>query len=139
VSRRKNRPGTVEANAPVMLKLASLRPIVWAPQTLHDLRRFPKHVRREFGRALQFAQAGEKHPAAKPLKGFGGGGVLEIVEDYDRGSYRAVYTVRLSDAVYVLHVFQKKSKRGIETPRSDINLIKERLKWALQNHAKTNG
>jgi phage-related protein len=122
-----------------MLGLASLRPIIWAPQTLRELRSFPKKVKREFGRALQFAQAGDKHPAAKPLKGFGGGGILEIVEDYDRGSYRAVYAIRFKEAVYVLHVFQKKSRKGIETARSDVNLIKERLKWATQMHARKSG
>ena len=122
-----------------MLELASLRPIIWGPRTLQELRSFPKKVKREIGRALQFAQAGEKHPAAKPLRGFGGGGVLEIVEDHDRGSYRAVYTVRFKEAIYVLHVFQKKSRKGIETPQSDLNLIKERLKWATHMHAKKSG
>lgn len=86
------------------------------------------------------AQTGGKHPSAKPLKGFGSAGVLEIVEDFDRNAYRAVYTVRFKDAVYVLHVFQKKSKRGIETPLADIGLIKERLNWAEQCHTqKKNG
>jgi phage-related protein len=121
------------------LELASLRTIIWAPQTLRELRSFPKKVKRGFGRALQFAQAGDKHPAAKPLKGFAGGGILEVVEDYDRSSYRTVYTVRFKEAVYVLHVFQKKSKKGIQTARADVNLIKERLKWATQNHATRNG
>jgi phage-related protein len=130
---------TIDSKKTVRLELASLRPIIWAPQTLRELRSFPKKVKREFGRALQFAQAGDKHPAAKPLKGFGGGGILEIVEDYDRSSYRAVYTVRFKEAVYVLHVFQKKSKKGIETTRSDVNLIKERLRWATQNHAAKSG
>jgi phage-related protein len=128
----------VDVRNPARLELASLRPIFWAPQTLRELRRFPKTVKREFGRALQFAQAGDKHPAAKPLKGFGSG-ILEIVEDYDRSSYRAVYAVRFKEAVYVLHVFQKKSKKGIETPRSDVNLIKERLKWAMQTHTMISG
>lgn len=136
---RRARPGTIEPKRQAILELVSLRPVVWAAGTLREIRSFPKHVRRGFGRALQFAQAGDKHPAAKPLKGFGGGGVLEIVEDYDRGSYRAVYSVRFREAVYVLHVFQKKSKRGVATPRSDISLIKERLKWATQDHAKGNG
>jgi phage-related protein len=122
-----------------MLGLVSLRPIIWAPQTLRELRSFPKKVKREFGRALHFAQAGDKHPAAKPLKGFGGGGILEVVEEYDRGSYRAVYAIRFKEAVYVLHVFQKKSRKGIETARSDVNLIKERLKWATQIHAQKSG
>ena len=135
--RSKNRG--VDPKRVVRLELASLRPIVWGPRTLDELRQFPKKVKREFGRALQFAQAGDKHPAAKPLRGFGGGSILEIVEDYDRGSYRAVYTVRFKEAVYILHVFQKKSKEGIATTRSDVNLIKERLKWATQNHAKKSG
>jgi phage-related protein len=137
--RQKDRRGTIDPKKAAMLELASLRPIIWGPRTLQELRSFPKKVKREFGRALQFAQAGDKHPTAKPLKGFGGGGILEIVEDYDRGSYRAVYTVRFKEAVYVLHVFQKKSKKGIETTRSDLNLIKERLKWATQNHATKSG
>jgi phage-related protein len=132
-------PRIVDPTTSMRLELASLRPIIWAPQTLRELRRFPKKVKREIGRALQFAQAGDKHSAAKPLKGFAGGGILEIVEDYDRGSYRAVYTVRFKEAVYVLQVFQKKSKKGIETTRSDVNLIKERLKWVTQNHAKKSG
>ena len=137
--KQKNQGGTIDPSKTAMLELASRWPIVWAPQTLRELRSYPKKVKREFGRALQFAQAGDKHPAAKPLKGFGGGGVLEIVEDYDRGSYRAVYTVRFKEAVYVLHVFQKKSRKGIETTRSDVNLIKERLRWAPQNHATKSG
>src|SRR5258705_6548231 len=137
--RSKNRGGTVDPKQVVRLELASVRPIIWGPRTLQELRQFPKKVKREFGRALQFAQAGDKHPAAKPLRGFGGGNILEIVEDYDRSSYRAVYTIRFKEAVYVLHVFQKKSRAGIATTRSDVNLIKERLKWATQNHAKKSG
>lgn len=123
-----------------MLKIASARPLEWAPGTLNSIRKFPKEVRTTFGRALYLAQVGDKHPRAKPLKGFGGAGVLEIVEDYDRNTYRAVYTVRFKDAVYVLHLFQKKAKHGIETPLADIRLIKERLRWAEQRHdQKENG
>jgi phage-related protein len=110
--RQKSRKGTIDTKKSPMLELASLRPIFWAPQTLRELRSFPKKVKREFGRALQFAQAGDKHPAAKPLRGFGSGSILEIVEDHERGAYRAVYTVRFKEAVYILHVFQKKSKKG---------------------------
>jgi phage-related protein len=95
----------------------------------------PKAVRIAIGRALQFAQAGDKHPETKPLKGFTGANVLEIVEDYDRATYRAVYTVRFKDCVYVLRAFQKKSKHGIATPQREIDLIKGRLKWAEQSHA----
>jgi len=96
-----------------MLKIASPRPVEWAPGTLESTRPFPKKVRTTFGRALYLTQIGDKHPTAKPLGGFRGAGVLEIVEDHDRNTYRAVYTVRFKDAVYVLHVFQKKAKRGI--------------------------
>lgn len=90
----------------------------------------PLDVRRFFGHALDFAQRGEQHDAAKVLKGFGGAGVLEVVEDDAGGTYRAVYTVRFEEAVFVLHCFQKKSKSGISTPREDINLIRDRLKVA---------
>jgi phage-related protein len=119
-----------------MLELAWLKPIEWAPRALRDLRAFPKEVRIAIGRALQFAQAGEKHPAAKALKGFAGASVMEIVVDHDRATYRAVYTVRFKDAVYVLHTFQKKSKHGIATPQREMDLIRERLKWAEQRHEK---
>ena len=118
----------------VMLELASQKPIEWAPGALRDLRAFPKQVRVGIGRALQFAQAGDKHPAAKALKGFAGASVLEIVVDHDHATYRAVYTVRFKDAVYVLHTFQKKSKHAIGTPRREMDLIRERLKWAEQRH-----
>jgi len=83
-----------------------------------------------FGFALYLAQDGRKHEQTKPLKGFGSADVLEIVEDWDRGTYRAVYTVRFETAVFVLHVFQKKSKRGFATPKADIDFIRERLKVA---------
>ena len=82
------------------------------------------------GYALYLAQQGEKHEDAKPLKGFGGAKILEVVEDYQSDTYRCVYTVKLESAVYVLHSFQKKSKKGISTPKPDIDLIKRRLKDA---------
>lgn len=82
----------------------------------------------QFGYALFLAQQGDKSDSAKPLKGFGGAGVLELVENHEGDTYRAVYTVRFEDAVYVLHCFQKKSKSGIATPKQDIDLIKSRLK-----------
>ena len=87
------------------------------------------------GHALFIAQLGGKHEDAKPLRGFGGAGVLELVEDFDRDAYRAVYTVKFADAVYVLHAFQKKSKKGIKTLQKDLDLIKERLRRAEQDHA----
>ena len=90
----------------------------------------PAGVRRHFGFALSLAQAGDRHDSAKVLKGFGGTGVLEVVEDDAGGTYRAVYTVRFAEAVFVLHCFQKKSKRGVATPKEDMNIIHGRLKVA---------
>jgi phage-related protein len=87
-----------------------------------------------FGYALFLAQTGKRHPDAKPLKGFGGASVLEVVEDYRSDTYRAVYTVKFPEAVYVLHVFQKKSKHGIATPKQELELIKDRLKRAIEFH-----
>lgn len=84
--------------------------------------------------ALLLAENGDKHPDAKPLQGFGGAGVLEMIDDYDGNTYRAVYTVKFESAVYVLHAFQKKSHKGIATPKSDIDLIKIRLKQAEEDH-----
>jgi phage-related protein len=87
-------------------------------------------VRRFFGHALNFAQHGEQHDAAKALKGFGGTGVLEVVDDDADGTYRAVYTVKFREAVFVLHCFQKKSKRGIATPKREMDIIHARLRAA---------
>lgn len=98
------------------------------------MRALPKEVRCTFGLALYAAQIGETPPIAKPLRGFGGAGVLELIENDAGGTYRAVYTVRYSTAIYVLHVFQKKSKRSRETPQRDIDLIKERLRRAEEVH-----
>ncbi len=90
----------------------------------------PVDVRRFFGFALSLAQSGDRHDAVKVLKGFGGSGVLEVVEDDAGGTYRAVYTVKFVEAVFVLHCFQKKSKRGIATPKEDMDIIHARLKIA---------
>ena len=106
------------------------KPLVWLGSSKKDLLALPIAMRKFFGHALDIAQRGEQHEAAKPLKGFGGAGILEIVEDDTGGTYRAVYTVRFVDAVFVLHVFQKKSKRGIETPKTDMDIIRRRLKVA---------
>lgn len=95
----------------------------------------PEEVQDVFGYALHQAQDGGKHTQAKPLKGFSGAGTLEIVEDYDGDTYRAVYTVRFGASVYALHCFQKKSTTGIKTAQHDIDLIKTRLK-AAEEHAK---
>jgi phage-related protein len=104
--------------------------LVWVGSSRRDLREFPPAVRRTFGVALFAVQLGETPPDAKPLKGFGGAGVLELIEDHKGSTYRAVYTVRFATKIYVLHAFQKKSKRGIATPKREIELIRERLKWA---------
>jgi phage-related protein len=110
------------------------KPIRWIGSSRVDLREFPDEARRNVGFALSFAQIGEKHPVAKPLKGFSGAGVLEIVEDHRGDTYRAVYTVRFARAVYVLHAFKKKSKAGIKTPRHEIELIGRRLKAAESDY-----
>lgn len=110
---------------------ARLKPVVWIGDSLRVLKTFPAAVQDEVGYALYLAQRGEKHVSAKPLKGVGPG-VLEVVSGHGRDTFRAVYTVRLADRVYVLHAFQKKSKRGIATPLLEIELIKRRLKLALE-------
>jgi phage-related protein len=110
------------------------RLVVWIGSSRRDMQAMPREVRRGFGVALYAVQIGVTPPIAKVLKGFGGAGVLELIEDDAAGTYRAVYTVRYSDAVYVLHVFQKKSKRGKETSLRDIDLIRERLKRAGEIH-----
>ncbi len=93
----------------------------------------PSQVVDVFGYALYLAQSGHKHQQAKPLKGFGSAGVLEVVEDYDGSTYRAVYTVKFSNGVYVLHCYQKKSRKGIETSKQDKDMIEARLKLARQH------
>ena len=109
--------------------------LVWVGSSRKAMLSFPRSVRRVFGTALFAAQNGVKPPEAKPLKGFGGAGVLELVEDYSGDTYRAVYTVRFATKVFVLHAFQKKSKRGIRTPKHEIDLIKKRLKMAEKLHS----
>jgi phage-related protein len=106
------------------------KPLAWLGSSKKDLMTLPVGVRKLFGHALDFAQRGEQHNAAKILKGFGGAGVLEIVENEQGNTYRAAYTVKFEGAVFVLHVFQKKSKSGIATPKSDMDIIRERLKVA---------
>ena len=112
-----------------------IKQLFWVGASLSDLKEFPEDVKDVFGYALYKAQIGEKHPTAKPLKGFAGAGVMEIVEDHDTNTYRAVYTVKLADTVYVLHVFQKKAKSGIAAPKKELELIKARLQRAKEHHA----
>ena len=106
------------------------KPLKWIGSSHKDLMALPADVRRFFGFALSLAQAGDKHDTAKVLHGFGGAGVLEVVDDDLGGTYRAVYTVKFAEAVFVLHCFQKKSKRGIATPKEDMDIILIRLKIA---------
>jgi phage-related protein len=109
-----------------------LRPLEWIGGSKKDLMALPDEVVNVFGYALYLAQTGGKHAQAKALQGFGSAGVLEVVEDWRGNTYRAVYTVRFAVRVFVLHVFQKKSKSGIATPKPDLDLIKARLKAATK-------
>jgi phage-related protein len=106
------------------------KPLEWIGGSRKDLMALPADVRRLFGYALSLAQAGDQHDAAKILKGFGGAGVLEVVENDVGGTYRTVYTVKFEEAAFVLHCFQKKSKHGIATPKEDMDVIRARLKVA---------
>jgi len=114
----------------------SIKLVVWIGSTRTDLASFPEEVKDAIDYALYIAQRGGKHADAKPLRGFGGAGILEIVEDHVGDTYRAVYTVRLAGRIYALHAFQKKSKAGIRTPKPEIDLIKSRLKRAEEVHAR---
>jgi phage-related protein len=112
------------------------KPIRWVGSSKEDLSAFPDDVKRRIGLALFEAQIGRKARYAKPLRGYGGAGVLEVVDDFDGDTFRAVYTVRFAEAVYVLHAFQKKSRRGIATPRSEIELIRTRLRRAAEDYER---
>jgi phage-related protein len=112
-----------------------LKELDWIASTRKDMQALPRSVQRVFGYALYAAQCGEKPPEAKPLKGFGGAGVLELIEDYKGDTYRAVYTVRFARKIYVLHVFQKKAKCGVTTPKQELDLIRDRLKRAESLYA----
>ncbi len=114
------------------------KPVEWVGSSKRDLRAFPSEVRDHVGFVLYHAQIGLKHRAAKPLKGFGSG-VLEVASRHGGDTYRAVYMVRFKAAVYVLHAFQKKAKRGITTPRHEIEVVKQRLKAARRHYEATYG
>ncbi|MNV67960.1 hypothetical protein D3C71_1607850 [compost metagenome] len=111
-----------------------IKTLEWIGSAKKDLFAMPEDVKRTFGFALHLAQVGQKHISTKVLKGFGSAGVLEVVENSTGGTYRAVYTVKFGNAVYVLHCFQKKSTSGIATPKPDMEIIRERLK-AAEKHA----
>ncbi len=112
-----------------------LRPLLWVASSKRDFREFPAQVQDDLGFQLYLAQTGQHPPSAKPLKGLGSG-TVELVDDFDGDAYRAVYTVRFGDAVYVLHAFKKKSKRGVKTPQPDIDLVKRRLRDAERDYAE---
>jgi phage-related protein len=106
------------------------KPCLFVGSSRKDLKRFPAKVQNRLGYALYRVQEGDEPATAKALKGFGGRAVLELVDDFDSNTYRAVYTVRFAGVVYVLHSFQKKAKKGIATPLQDIELIRSRLRDA---------
>ena len=109
------------------------KPLIWIAGARDDLSAFPDQVRATMGYALFLAQAGERHPTmTKTLKGFGGGSVVEVKENYDGNAYRAVYTVRFAHAVFVLHAFQKKSRKGVATSQADIDTVRRRLRELTQ-------
>ena len=114
--------------------LVAERPVVWVGSSRRDLREFPRAVRRDVGRALYAAQEGESDPATKPLRGFGGGSVAEIIAHHRGDTWRTVYTVRFAEGIYVLHAFQKKSKSGIATSKRDMDMIRQRLAEAERMH-----
>lgn len=116
----------------------NLRRLRWIGSAKKDLTGLPDEVQQVFGFALYLAQIGQAHPSSKPLLGFGSAGVLEVVEDHRGNTYRAVYTVRFEDAIYVLHCFQKKSTRGIATPKRELDIIRERLKQAEKLARRSN-
>ena len=113
-----------------MSQVNAPKELIWIGSSRKDMMDLPRAVQRALGYGLYLAQLGDKSPDAKPLKGFHGAGTLEILEDYRGDTYRAVYTVQFAKTIYVLHVFQKKAKRGIKTPKGVLNLIRDRLKQA---------
>ena len=121
---------------PAHIEPSERKPAVFHRAAREALRAMPRHVREVFGQAIDDAQCGDKPINASPLKGYRGAGVLEIAEDYETDTYRAVYTVRFAGAVYVLHAFQKKSKRGVETPREELTLVDQRLRWAEEHYQR---
>ena len=115
------------------------KPVEWVASSYKDYKAFPDPVQDAMGFALYQAQIGGMSNSAKPLKGFGGAGVIEIVEDHDGDTFRAVYTVKFAKVIYVLHAFQKKSRKGIKTPQGDIELIERRLKFVEQDYKTRHG
>jgi phage-related protein len=114
----------------------ALKQVIWIGSSRKDISSFPSQAKRSIGQSLYAAQMGETDPAAKPLRGFRGVHVMEIVERYDSDTYRTVYITQLGNLIYVLHAFKKKSKRGIETPKKDIDLIKKRVNEAKEDYKR---
>jgi phage-related protein len=108
------------------------KPLIWIASSYKDLMELPNEIKRGFGYALSLAQSGLRHPSTKILRGFGGSGVIEVIETDEGGTYRAIYTVKFEQVVFVLHCFQKKSKKGIATPKEDMDLVNARLKMAAK-------
>jgi phage-related protein len=108
------------------------KPLIWIASSYKDLMELPNEIKRGFGYALSLAQSGLRHPSTKILRGFGGSGVIEVIETDEGGTYRAIYTVKFEQVVFVLHCFQKKSKKGIATPKEDMDLVNTRLKMAAK-------
>jgi phage-related protein len=117
------------------IMMRPVRPLLWIASSIRDYLKFPARAQDGFGFELFLAQTGQHPPSAKSMKGLGSS-TIELVEDFDGDSYRAVYTVRFRKAVYVLHAFKKKSKRGAKTPQTDIDLIRRRLRDAEHDHAE---
>lgn len=113
-----------------------LRRLDWIASSRKDMRELPEDVQDSLGFQLYLAQLGQMPPRAKPMRGFHGAGVVEIIDNSDGDTYRAIYTVRVEESIYVLHCFQKKSKRGISTPRQEIDFIRSRLALAEQAHTE---
>jgi len=119
-----------------MLVPSNMKPVSWIGRTKQDLSALHQDVRDAVSQALFEAQKGGKHAKAKALSGYGDAGVLEIVTDHEGDTFRTVYTVRWPDCVYVVHMFQKKSKSGIKTPKADLDLIDERMKRITKARAE---
>lgn len=117
-----------------MVELPKVKPLEWLGNTRRAVSGFPKPVRQVIGQALYAAQLGDKHQDARPLRGFGGARVVEVISDYDGDTFRAVYTVQFRGVVYTLHAFQKKSKTGIKTPKKELNIIQQRLREAAHDY-----
>jgi phage-related protein len=120
------------------MKKPTMKLVKWMGSSLKDLKKFPEDVQHNIGYAIEWAQHGDKHSSAKALKGFGGASVLEVIEDHDGDTYRAVYTVEIAEIIVVLHCFQKKSKKGRSTPKAEMDLIRKRLNEARALYGKNN-